>query len=251
MKVTAYKTHKVDVGEDIYKILDDYLPKLPENSVVAIASKIIAFCQKDVIKKEPGMEKRDLIEQEADYYLGDEYPRPFGQSISIKNYTLTASAGIDESNGNGYFILWPKNLQKITNEIWKYLRKKNNIKNLGIIVTDSRVVPLRWGVIGIALSWCGFESLKDYTGEPDIYGRIMMVEKTSLIDSLATAATVTTGEGGEQKPLAVIEDIPFVKFQDRPPTEEEIKKLQIVLKDDLFEPLLSSVTWQKGKVNKK
>ena len=198
-------------------------------------------------KKEAGMEKEDLIEQEADYYLSDEYPRPFGQSISIKNHTLTASAGIDESNGNGYFILWPKDLQKITNTIWEYLREKHQIKNLGIIITDSRIVPLRWGVIGIALSWCGFEPLKDYTGEPDIFGRIMMVEKTSLIDSLATTATVTTGEGGEQKPLAVIEDIPFVTFQNRPPTEGEIKHLQIALKDDLFEPLLSSVKWKKGK----
>lgn len=247
MKVTAYKTHKIDVGEDIFAILDTYLPHLQENSVVAIASKIIAFCQKDVIKKEPGMEKRDFIQQEADYYLGDEYPRPFGQSISIKNYTLSASAGIDESNGNGYFILWPKNLQEITNKIWEYLRKKHGINNLGIIVTDSRIVPLRWGVIGIALSWCGFEALRDYTGHPDIFGRTMMVEKTSLIDSLATAATVTTGEGSEQKPLAVIEDVPFVTFQNRPPTDEEIKILQIALKDDLFEPLLSSVKWEKGK----
>ncbi len=246
MKVTAYKTHKVAVGEDVFKILDTYLPQLEEGTVVAIASKIIAFCQKDVIKKEPGMEKRNLIEQEADYYLGDEYERPFGQSISIKNYTLTASAGIDESNGNGYFILWPKNLQEITNKIWEYLREKHKIKQLGIIVTDSRVVPLRWGVIGIALSWCGFEPLHDYIGESDIFGRIMHVEKTSLIDSLATAATVTTGEGGEQKPLAVIQDLNFVKFQSRVPTEEEIKKLQIVLKDDLFEPLLSSVKWAKG-----
>ncbi len=247
MKVTAYKTHKVDVGEDIYKILDNYLPKLEENSVVAIASKIIAFCQKDVVKKEPGMEKRDLIIEEADYFLGDDYPRPFGQNISIKNHTLTASAGIDESNGNGYFILWPKNLQEITNNIWDYLREKHKIKNLGVIITDSRVVPMRWGVIGISLSWCGFEPIKEYVGTPDIFGRTMMVEKTSIIDSLATAATVVTGEGGEQKPLAVIEDVPFVQFQNRPPTDEEIKHLQIALKDDLFEPLMSSVKWKKGK----
>src|SRR5437764_1264001 len=120
MIVKAYKTHKVTVGENILTILDTYLPQLKEGTVVAIASKIIAFCQKDVIKKEPGMGKKDLISQEADYYLGDEYPRPFGQSISIKNHTLTASAGIDESNGNGYFILWPKNLQEITNKIWEY-----------------------------------------------------------------------------------------------------------------------------------
>ncbi|HVA97188.1 MAG TPA: coenzyme F420-0:L-glutamate ligase [Candidatus Acidoferrales bacterium] len=247
MKVTAYKTHKITVGEDIYEILDRYLPKLSDGSVVAIASKIISFCQKDVIKKENGLEKRDLIPHETDYYLGNDYKMTYNQIISIKNHTLTASGGIDESNGDGYFILWPKNLQQITNHIWKYLRKKHKIQNLGVIVTDSRTTPLRWGVTGISLSWCGFEPLKNYIGEPDIYGQIMQTEKTSIVDSLATVATVVTGEGNEQQPLAVIEDINFVQFQSHVPTEKEIKDLQIDTKDDLFEPLLNSVKWEKGK----
>jgi putative folate metabolism gamma-glutamate ligase len=247
MNVTSYKTHIVDVREDIFKILDEYLPPLKENSVVAIASKIIAICQNDVIKKEKGMEKRDLIPYEADYYLGEDYKLSYGQIISIKNHTLTASAGIDASNGGDYYILWPKNLQEITNKIWEYLRKNNNIKNLGIVVTDSRVTPLRWGVIGIALSWCGFEAIKSYIGQADIHGQLMHAEKTSIIDSLATTATLITGEGDEQTPLAVMEHVDFIKFQKRVPTEEEIKGIQIEIKDDLFEPLLNSVRWKKGK----
>ena len=246
MKVTAYKTHKITVGEDLFAILDQYLPTLKERSVVAITSKIISLCQKDVIKKEKGIEKKDLIPMETDYYLGDEYLRKYGQIISIKNHTLTASGGIDESNGDGYFILWPKNLQETTIHIWEYLRKKKSLKNLGIIVTDSRTSPLRWGVTGIALSWCGLEPLKNYIGQSDIYGQIMHAEKTSIIDSLATATTIVTGEGNEQQPLAVIEDVDFVEFQNRPPTDEEIKSLQIDMKDDLFEPLLTSVKWKKG-----
>ena len=246
MKVTAYKTHKIGVGEDIFAILDRYLPSLQEKSVVAVTSKIISLCQKNVIKKEKGVEKIDLIPLETDYYLGREYPRKYGQIISIKNHTLTASGGIDESNGDGYFILWPKNLQETTNQIWEYLKKKNNIQNLGVIVTDSKTSPLRWGVTGLALSWCGLEPLKNYIGEPDIYGQIMHAEKTSIIDSLATATTVVTGEGNEQQPLAVIEDANFVQFKDRPPTDAEIKGLQIDIKDDLFEPLLTSVKWEKG-----
>src|SRR6266702_4705276 len=138
MKVIAYKTHKITVGEDIFSIVDQYLPSLKEGSVVAITSKIIALCQRDVIKKGEDTEKIDIIPKEADYYLGDEYPRKYGQIISIKNHTLTASGGIDESNGDGYFILWPKNLQQITNRIWEYLRKKHAIEHLGVITTDSR-----------------------------------------------------------------------------------------------------------------
>lgn len=247
MKVTAIKTHKIIVGENIFAILDKYLPPIKEKSVVAVSSKIIALCQKDVIKKEPGKEKKDYIPFEADLYLDNEYPMKYGQVISIKNNILTASAGIDESNGDGYFILWPKDLQKITNKIWEDIRKRHTIKNLGVIVTDSRTIPLRWGVTGIALSWCGLEPLKSYIDKPDIFGNTMHSEKTSIIDSLATAATVTMGEGNEQQPLALIEDADFVTFQNHVPTNEEVANLRIELGDDLFEPLLRSVKWEKSK----
>jgi dihydrofolate synthase / folylpolyglutamate synthase len=247
MKVTAYKTHKIAVGEDIYAILDRYLPKLEEKTVVAIASKIISLAQKDVIKKENGMTKRDLIPHVTDYYLGNDYAMKYNQIISIKEHTLTASGGIDESNGNGYFILWPKNVQEITNRIWEHLRKKHGVQNLGVIITDSRTTPLRWGVTAISLAWCGVEPLKNYIGEPDIYGHILQAEKTSIVDSLATAATVVAGEGNEQQPLAIIEDVDFVSFQNRVPTEKELNDLQIDIKDDLFEPLLTSVKWERGK----
>jgi putative folate metabolism gamma-glutamate ligase len=247
MKITAFKTHKISVGENIFKILDDYLPQLKEESVVAITSKIIALCQKDVIKKVPGKEKKEFIPDEADFYLGDSYTMKYGQIISIKNHTLTASAGIDESNSGGYYTLWPKNIQEITDKIWVKLRDKHDIKKLGVIITDSRTLPLRWGVTGIALSWCGLEPLKSYIGKTDIYGRMMHAEQTSIIDSLATAATVTTGEGNEQQPLALIEDVDFVTFQNRVPTHEEIANLYIEPEDDLFSPLLNSVKWEKGK----
>ncbi len=54
------------------------------------------------------------------------------------------------------------------------------------------------------------------------------------------------GEGNEQTPLAVIKNIPFVQFQDRNPTEEELDELKISLDDDLYAPLLKAVKWKKG-----
>ena len=55
------------------------------------------------------------------------------------------------------------------------------------------------------------------------------------------------GEGNEQTPIAVISDVPFVEFQDRNPTKEEIEELKINIDDDLYAPLLKSVNWRKGK----
>ncbi|MDR2416268.1 MAG: coenzyme F420-0:L-glutamate ligase [Candidatus Peribacteria bacterium] len=61
------------------------------------------------------------------------------------------SAGIDESNANGYFILYPKDCLSFCKEVHQLLCKKFAIRNLGVIITDSTTRPLRWGVSGIAI----------------------------------------------------------------------------------------------------
>lgn len=68
----------------------------------------------------------------------------------------------------------------------------------------------------------------------------------AIADALGTAAVLVMGEGAEQTPLAVIEDIPFVKFQNRNPKKTELQKLQMPLEDDLYAPLLQAVKWKKG-----
>jgi len=250
MNVTPYKTHKIQPNENLFAVLDRYLPTLGENSVVAIASKIVGICEGRVIKMLSEDQKRDqktaLAEQEADYYLPREYNQ-YGVMITINQNLLVGSAGIDESNSNGYFSLWPKNPQKSTNSIREYLVKKHGLNHLGVILTDSKLTPLRWGVTGYAIAHSGFQALESYIDKPDIYGNLMHYEKTNVADALSASAVITMGEGAEQQPLAVITDVPFVKFQKRNPTEEELQDLKIKLEDDIYASLLTSVKWKKGK----
>jgi dihydrofolate synthase / folylpolyglutamate synthase len=245
MKVTPIKTEKIlPESISLFEILDKYIKDLKENSVVAIASKIIAICEGRVVKKTSEEQKDELAKQEVEYYL----PREFNQlgfMITINHNMLVASGGVDESNGNGLYILWPKDPQKSANEIREYLSKKFKIENLGVIITDSALQPLRWGVRGYAIAHSGFKALKDYVGSPDIFGRIMRVEKTNVSDSLATAAVLEMGEGNEQRPLAIIEDI-NIQFQKRNPTKEELEGLKISIGDDVFSSFLSRVDWKKG-----
>lgn len=246
MIVTAYKTHKIKPGDVLHDILDQYLPELKENSVVAIASKIVGICEGRVVPKEQGVEKDTLAEQEADYYLPREHNQ-YDFMITINKGIMVASAGIDESNSGDYFALWPENPQQSANEIRAYLTKKHNLTNLGVIITDSKLTPLRWGVTGVAISHSGFQALNSYIGKPDIFGRLMHAEKANIADSLATAAVAEMGEGDEQQPLAVITDAKFVTFQPRNPTQEEVEGLTISLQDDVYSSLLTSVEWKKGR----
>lgn len=251
MVVTAYKTHKITAKDSLFEILDTYLPKLEEQSVVAVTSKIVGICEGRIVKIED-QEKKDeqknkLAEKEADQYLPIEYNQ-YGFMITINRNMLVASAGIDESNSDGYFSLWPKDPQKSANEIREYLCKKHQIKHLGVILTDSKLTPLRWGVTGTAIAYSGFEPLNDYIGKPDLFGRLMHAEKANIADSLATAAVTEMGEGAEQHPLAVVTDAKCVKFQDRNPTQEELDSLKINIEDDVYASMLTAVNWQKKKV---
>lgn len=246
MQVTSIKTHKITQKDtDITKILETYLPALTENSVLVVTSKIVAICEGRIA--EDSEEIRDkLIEDEAEYYL-PRHSNKYDFCISIKHNTFTASAGIDRSNGNGKLILWPKDPQASVNTIREYIIKKFNLKNIGVIITDSKTSPLRWGVTGVALAHSGFHALKDYIGTPDVFGRKLQFEKLNIADCLASAAVVCMGEGNEQTPLALITDVPFVTFQQNNPTQEELDMLHIELENDVYAPLLTAVQWKKGK----
>src|SRR3989344_3490879 len=190
MKVTPIKTHKItDKDKDICKILDKHIKDLKEKSVVAVTSKIVSICEGRIIKIESEEQKDEIAKKEADYYLPREYNQ-YGFMISVKRGIMVASGGVDESNGNGFFVLWPKDPQESANKIREYLVQRFNLSRVGVIITDSKLTPLRWGVTGVAISHSGFKALKSYIGEPDVFGRKLRAEKTNVADSLATAATV-------------------------------------------------------------
>jgi len=244
MNVKAYKTHKILPNEDLFAILDKYLPELSEKSVVAIASKVVGTCEGRVIKIDPNdpNQKDKLVKQEADYYL-PKHERGF--YLTVKHDMLVVSAGLDESNIKDSFSLWPENPQESANRIREYLTEKHNLKYLGIIITDSKASPLRWGVTGYSLKHSGFSALKNYIGKEDIFGRVMKLEQLNIADSLATAAVSIMGEGAEQQPLAVISDLPFVDFQERNPTQKELDDLKIEHEEDIYGSLLTSAPWEK------
>ncbi len=242
MIVKAIKTRKfLPPKDDLWQLLSE-IKDLKENSVLAITSKVVSIGEGRCLAISKFPDKDKLAIKEADKYLPRE-TAPDGLIMhTIKNNILVASSGIDESNGAGYYILWPKDPQKSAGNIWKFLREKFNIKNLGIVITDSRLIPLRRGVVGIAIGYFGFKPLKDYRGTPDLFGREFKMETSNLPDSLATAAVLEMGEGAEGKPIAIISGIPDLKFT----SHNESHILDIDEQEDMFYPFLSAVSWKKG-----
>lgn len=225
--------------DNLWQLLSESIKSLEENSVVAVTSKIVSIGEGRCITIDK-ITKDELAIKQSDKYIPRELS-PEGLVLhTIKNNMMIASAGVDESNGAGYYILWPKDSQVSAKKIWQFLRKKFKINNLGIIITDSRLVPLRRGVVGVAIGYFGFKPLKDYRGKVDLFGREFKMETSNIPDSLATSAVLEMGEGDEQTPLAIISDIPYVKFTN------QFFDFKIPEKEDMFYPLLSSVKWKKG-----
>lgn len=247
MNVTAFQTPLLKPGDDLREVIAAVLPRLPERSMVVVASKAFSTVENRFVPKttEDKAEKHALVRQEADYYI-DPHSSKYNLMLTIKRNALFVNAGIDESNANDQYLLWPEDPQKSLNELWQFLRERFGVSELGLTMSDSTSFPLNWGVIGHAIAYCGFNPLKSYIGKPDLFGRQMKMEQVNVAQSLTAAAVWEMGEGDERQPLALIEGLPAVEFLDHVPSDEELAALKIEMVDDAYAPIMSSVEWKKG-----
>lgn len=244
MKLTPYKTRKLFPPEDnLYDALKAAKLNIEEGDVIAVSSKVVSIGEARCILNDETLTRDELAKHESARYV----ERPVaGRHLPL--FTLTRGvlinvAGIDESNANGYFVLYPKNPMKSAEEIRAWIRKTFKVKKVGVIITDSKSVPVRRGAVGFALGWAGVEPLKNYRKEKDIFGRAFKTEVANIIDGLAGAAVVAMGEGNEQTPAVVIRGAP-IAFTDKKRPQERFMK--VTLENDLFSSFLLKRKWKRG-----
>ena len=190
---------------------------LKEKDIVVITSKVVALSQNrimdiksdedigDIVKKESGFAKKHKIH---DLY------------ITIKDGYFMPNAGIDRSNiPEGKIVLYPKNIHFWTIDFLKKLKEKYNLKELGLIITDSRCFPLRWGVSGVACGFAGFVGLEDRRGFEDIYGKKLRFTRVNKADMIASSAVLLMGESDEVQPFCIVREAPVI-FNDRANSKE-------------------------------
>ncbi|SYX09457.1 F420-0--gamma-glutamyl ligase,putative folate metabolism gamma-glutamate ligase,F420-0:Gamma-glutamyl ligase [Chlamydia poikilotherma] len=240
MKVTPIVTRKVHVYDDLYELLEESLPSLSENSVIALSSKVLSLCEGAVVDTKTTT-KEALIKQESDAYV---YSAFHDLYLTKKHGILIPSAGIDESNAQDYYVLYPRDLLASTNALGVWLKNFYHLENLGVIIVDSHTTPMRRGVLGLGLCWYGFSPLYSYVGKPDCFGRPLRMTQINLLDALAVSAVLCMGEGDEHTPLALIEDAPKISFHSSPTLHSDLSLLGIDETEDLYGPILRSVVWE-------
>lgn len=221
--------------DEIWDAIDSL--EVGEKDIVFISSKIIAIHQGRTVKVGT-IEKEDLIKQEADRFLSYENEAGgFGVNLTVSHGVLIPAAGIDESNANGYYILWPEGIDDFCREVRERLMKKFGLKELGVVATDSHTTPLRWGVTGLAIGLSGVEPTKDIRGEEDIFGRKMKLTKVDMIDPLTAMAVNLMGESNERTPIVIAKNCQHIVFSD----EASMEGFKIEPETDLYRPLLDAI----------
>ena len=141
------------------------IPKIQERSVIVVTSKIVALAEGRTVEIEDEKTKERVIKSESDFWMRTKYVW-----LTIVNGEAMSSAGVDVSNADGKIILLPKDSYKTARDLRNKLMKAYKVKELGVLITDSRSVPLRSGAMGAAIGYSGFRGLKIYRGTKDIFG---------------------------------------------------------------------------------
>lgn len=217
--------------DEIWDILDSL--EILDGDIIFITSKILALHQGRAVPVGE-VPKEELIRREATRFLPYENKGGFHVNLTITDNILIPAAGIDESNADGHYILWPEDADKLCREIRGRLASRSGAKRLGVVSTDSHTTPLRWGVTGITTGLAGVNPLRDIRGERDLFGREMKVTQVNLIDPLSAMAVLLMGEAAEGIPIVILRGWTGIEFDEN----ASMENFKIPPEVDLYQPLL-------------
>ncbi|MEM3403199.1 MAG: coenzyme F420-0:L-glutamate ligase [Nitrososphaeria archaeon] len=237
VEVIPLKSHLVKEGEDVVGIIIKLLKRsrirLKDKDVIVIADKILAISEGRIVNYEKTISSEEAKILSEKYALEpgfvqivlDESERIFGgvkrAILSINNGILMANAGVDHKNAPvGFAALWPKDPDGTARRIREELEKRTG-KRVGVVISDSRVNPMRRGTVGIAIGSSGILPVIDCRGKTDLFGKSLKITFINVVDDLACMAHMVMGETTEMTPVVLIRNANIIL--DGEATSEQVK----------------------------
>jgi coenzyme F420-0:L-glutamate ligase/coenzyme F420-1:gamma-L-glutamate ligase len=108
---------------------------------------------------------------------------------------VCANAGVDQSNveGDGVVALLPRDPDASARALRKALEDRAGCR-LAVIVADTFGRPWREGLVNVAVGVSGLPALRDYRGQRDPYGFLLVGTMMALADEVASAAEMVMGK---------------------------------------------------------
>lgn len=151
--------------------------------------------------------------------------------VEDKRDMVNINAGIDKSNikGANRYALLPVEPDESARRLRSSITELTG-KNVGVIISDTYSRSFRRGQVNFAIGLGGIDPFFDYRGSEDLFGYVMQVKFSAVVDELASAAELVMGQGKEAIPVAIVKGLNRINFGE----ESSSRDLVISEKEDLF-----------------
>ena len=214
---------EIEPGDDIAGMIAERVDLRPDD-VVCVASTIVSKAegrQADLAEFEAGEQAQNIAERVGEAADEEKDPR-FAQAVIEESEELLmdfpimlavtrfghigVNAGIDRSNiPDADLLLLPEDPTASAQRLHDAL-------DVPVVVTDTSGRPFRHGQRGVAIGWAGIPAARDWRGEYDRDGKELEATVQAVVDELAAAANLVTGEGDGGNPVAVVRGWEFGDF---------------------------------------
>ena len=232
----------IHAGDNLPSIICENI-ELQDRDIVIAASTVVAKAEGEIFRLEditPGKISLEIAARagkdarfiEAVLSRSREVlvEKPFMLVTTLSGHTCV-NAGIDESNiENGFLLYPPESPDASASRLGQELEKLSG-KKLSVIVTDTNGRAFKIGQTGIAIGIYKIKPVKRWIGEKDLFGKDLEITEEAIADELAGAANLLMGEGADGIPVVVIRGLDYycdkethIKEMYRPEEQDIIKK---------------------------
>ena len=191
----------VSKSEDRYVLLADVTPGGRAIELAKVVNKDPRFVEL-VLR-----ESTDVVRQFKDVLI-----------VRHRHGYVYANAGIDQSNidtaaGRERVLLLPEDPDASAARLRHALQQRFGVE-LAVIINDSAGRPWRMGVTGIAIGVSGIQPLVSHIGDPDLFGKALLITEIAAADEIAAAASYLMGQADEGRPVVVVRGARYRKSDE-------------------------------------
>lgn len=238
----------VKTGDDLPSLIVEAAEsngvEIEDGDVIVVAQKIVSKAEGRVIRLdlvepskkalkiagETGRDSRivELVLRESKRFL-----KVSEQILIVEDHRdlVNINAGIDKSNvkGSNRYALLPVDPDKSARNLRSHIKMLTG-RDVGVIISDSYSRAFRRGQVNFAIGLAGVNPFVDYRGTPDLFGYVLQVKFSAVVDELAGAGELVMGQGKEGIPVAVIKGLEPCNST----VKSSSKDLFITEEEDLF-----------------
>ena len=221
-------------------ILSSSKQKIQDGDVFVISQKIISKQEGRVVKLSDVFPSELAVGIAAEYNKDPKLVeailseskrivRMYNEIIIVETHHgfICANAGVDESNiENGYATLLPIDPDKSAHILKTKLQEKTK-KKIAVIISDTFGRAFRMGQTDVAIGIAGIDSILEYKGTKDSFGKILRVTAIAISDEICSAAELVMGKA-KNCPVSIVRNY---KYQQ---TDSAINSIIRPQNEDLF-----------------